>query len=134
MANTLTALARNELGAVQAIRDQQKGLIAAVSTDYDATPIAVGESVQVQILSGATTADATPGPTSASGSDISVTTAEVTLTRQKKSSFHTAMLKRLQEEAGVTEDDLNRSCDQQSSCGKHAKPGPVELCQPGRNR
>lgn len=88
MSNTLTALARTSFATIQAVRRQTTGLIPAVSTDFDATPVPLNEYIDVPIVSGATVADATPGATSSTGTDTSVTVRQVQLTKRRKSSFN----------------------------------------------
>lgn len=88
MSNTLTSLERTAFAAIQDVRRQTTGLIAAVSADFDATPVPLNEYIDVPIVSGATVGDATPAATSGSGTDTSVTVRQVQLTKRRKSTFH----------------------------------------------
>lgn len=88
MSNTLTALARTSFGAIQEARRNAGGLIQASTTDFDVTPIPLGEAVDVPVPgAAAANSDANPGATSGTGSDTAVTTNKVTLTKRRRNTF-----------------------------------------------
>lgn len=88
MSNTLTSLAQPAFAALQTARRQNHGLIQAVTTDFDARPVPKDEVIKMPINSVGANADATPAATSSSGSDTTVSTRDLTLTKRRKNSFH----------------------------------------------
>ena len=88
MANTLTGLIPTIYDALNVVSRELVGFIPAVSRDAQAAQAAVNQTVRSPIVPAMTAVDIVPAAVSSSGADRSLSYVDLTLTKQRKVSFH----------------------------------------------
>ncbi|MEX0803330.1 MAG: P22 phage major capsid protein family protein [Candidatus Binatia bacterium] len=88
MANTLTGLFPVLYNAMNVVSREMVGLVAAVSRDATASQAALNQTVRSPVVGAMTAADITPGNIAASGTDQTIETVDISISKSRKVSFN----------------------------------------------
>lgn len=87
MANSLSAVIPDLYKALKVTQRERVGMISAVDRDSNIEQGAVGETINIPVVTAKTTANVTAAATSSTGADTVVSNRVVTISKSKKSSF-----------------------------------------------
>lgn len=88
MANTLTGLFPTIYAAFNVVSRERIGMIPAVSKDAQAEEVTINQVIKSPVVPKATVTDITPGNIAPSGQSENVDSVDITISKQKKASFH----------------------------------------------
>lgn len=88
MANVLTVLAPTLYSAAQVVSREQTGFIPAVDVRIDEASVAQGDTVSYPIIPKGTASSYSPGMTTATGSDTTPTTVDLTFSNHSQYTWH----------------------------------------------
>lgn len=110
MANTLSGLYQTIYAAMNVVSRELIGFIPAVSKDAQAEQVTLNQPIRSPIVPTMAVTDITPSNVSSEGADRNVTYVDLTITKQKKTSFHLTA----EEEKGLMVGGVHTSVAQQS--------------------
>lgn len=110
MANSLDPLIPELYSALRVTQRERVGMISAVTRNSNIEKGAVGQTINIPVVSAKTTSDVTAGATPPVGDDTVVTNRTVTISKSKKSSFVLSG----EEELGVSHSGMLLSLNQQN--------------------